>query len=96
MLPRDARERWDPSLMTDPRVVHYWDSDAEIGRWFGQNQDNIGFSYFSDAVVWDAYFLFGPDAEWTDVPTPLESFGFTVLADKEELFETIGDLWETS
>ncbi len=46
--------------------------------------------------MWDAYFLFGPDAEWTDVPIPLESFGLTVLADKEELFEAIGDLWETS
>jgi len=93
MLPGDSRVRWDPSLLTDPRVVHYWDIEAEIGRWFGQNQDAIGFSYFSGAVVWDAYLLFGPQAQWTDVPNPLESFGFTVLADKDELAAAIDELW---
>ena len=93
MLPSDVRERWDPSLLTDARVVHYWDTDAEIGRWFGQNQEDIGFSYFSRAIVWDAYFLFGPDAEWTDVPKPLESFGSTVLADKDDLKAAITAVW---
>lgn len=96
MLPADARERWDPSLLTDPRVVHYWDAEAEIGRWFGEHRDEIGFSYFSGAVVWDAYLLFGPDAEWREVPVPLESFGFTVLADKEELADAIDELWLAS
>ena len=79
--------------MTDPRVVHYWDTDQEIGKWFGQNQDEIGFSYFSGATVWDVYLLFGPTAEWADVPSPLESFGFTVPADKEELQSAIDRLW---
>jgi len=79
--------------MTDPRVVHYWDPDAEIGGWFGQNKDEIGFSYFSGATVWDAYLLFGPGAAWVDAPAPLESFGFTVLADKEDLNTAIDELW---
>ena len=93
MLPGDSRERWDPTLLTDPRVVHYWDTEADIGQYFGQNRDAIGFTYFSGAIVWDAYLLFGPEAQWTDVPTPLESFGFTVLADKEELAQAVARIW---
>lgn len=95
MLPGDSRERWDPTLLTDPRVVHYWDTEGDIGRYFGENQDAIGFRYFSGATVWDAYLLFGPEAKWTDVPTPLESFGFTVLADKEELAQAVTRIWDT-
>jgi hypothetical protein len=93
MLPGDSRERWAPTLLTDPRVVHYWDTEAEIGRYFGQNQEAIGFTYFSGAIVWDAYLLFGPEAQWTDVPTPLESFGFTVLADKDDLAQAVARIW---
>ncbi len=95
MLPGDSRERWDPTLLTDPRVVHYWDTEADIGRYFGQNQAAIGFTYFSGAIVWDAYLLFGPEAQWIDVPTPLESSGFTVLADKDDLAQAVARIWGT-
>ena len=87
MLFSDAKERWDPELMTDPRVTHFWDPDQEIGRWFEQNEQLIGFDFDKGPIVWDSFLLFGPAATWAETPQPLVSFGNTVIADKEELLE---------
>lgn len=87
MLFSDSRQRWDPDLLTDPRVTHYWDPDQEIGRWFDQNEQSIGFDFNRGPIVWDAFLLFGPEATWKDIPDPLISFGNTVIADNDELHE---------
>ena len=82
--------------MTDPRVVHYWDDDQEIGWWFQDHKEEVGFSFFSGSVVWDSYLLFDAEATWTEIPQPLESFGFTVLADKDELAQALDQIFEAS
>lgn len=87
MLFSDSRDRWDPNLLTDPRVTHYWDADQDIGRWFDQNEQAIGFDFNNGPIVWDSFLLFGPEATWSDLPTPLISFGNTVIADNDELHE---------
>ena len=87
MLFSDSRESWDPNLLTDPRVTHYWDPDQDIGRWFDQNEQVIGFEFNKGPVVWDSFLLFGPEATWSGFPAPLISFGNTVIADNDELHE---------
>lgn len=87
MLFSDNKAEWNPDLLTDARVTHYWDPDQVVGRWFDENEQNIGFDFNKGPVVWDSYFLFGPEATWDSIPTPLISYGNTVLADKEELLE---------
>lgn len=89
MLPDDTRESWDPELLPDPRVTHLWDPDREIGRWFNDNKQAIGFEFNLGIIVWDAFLLFGPDATWDEVPAPLVSFGYTVIGERELLRATM-------
>ena len=85
MLFSDDRNEWNPDLLTDPRVTHYWDADQEIGTWFEENENLIGFDFNKGPIVWDSFFLFDSEATWDDFPFPLVTYGNTVLADKEEL-----------
>ncbi len=87
MLFSDAKSQWDPDLLSDARVTHYWDPDLSIGRWFDANEDQIGFEFNKGPIVWDSYFLFGPEAMWASTPSPLISYGNTILAEREELLE---------
>lgn len=68
-------------VLTDPRVVHFWDENRVVGRWFAQhdpeNSDN--------GIVWDAYYLYGPEAAWDSKPQPLISAGATVRSEADEL-----------
>ena len=92
MLFSDAREHWNPNLLTDARVTHYWDPDQEIGRWFNDNKAAIGFEFDKGPVVWDSFHLFGPDAVWGETPGPLVSFGNTVMADNDLLMVSVAEL----
>ncbi len=65
--------------MTDPRVIHLWDEEKIAGQWFAENMEGY------EGIVWDIYYLYGPEAEWTHIPQPLISSGFTVLGQREEL-----------
>ena len=88
MLAGDRRSAWDPDLMPDPRVRHYWDENRVLGRYFADKGASFG------GVAWDIYFLYGPDASWTDVPEPLISSGFTVIGSKDRLLIDIVPLLE--
>ena len=88
MLAGDRRSAWDPDLMPDPRVQHYWDGDRESGIWFADKGASFG------GVAWDIYFLYGPDATWDAVPEPLTSSGFTVIGSKDRLLSDIVPLLE--
>ena len=69
----DARAKWDPDLLADARVSYFWDEERVTGRWFSE--------YISGQkpLAWDAYFLYGPDATWDDIPGPLVSTGYTIM-----------------
>lgn len=74
--------RWGGSALTDQRVTHFWDEQRIVGRWYSVN----GTSEEKEAgIVWDAYYLYGPDAEWTSQPPPLLSSGGTVREKYEEI-----------
>lgn len=83
MLPTDARARWSwtGGVLTDPRAVHFWDEKRTVGRWFTAPGNPAG----DGGIVWDAYYLYGPDAQWDSKPEPLISTGTTVRDGADEL-----------
>ena len=86
MLPTDSRSRWKwtGDVISDPRVVHIWDENKALGRWFakhlGEKEGNI---------VWDAYFLYGDKAHWESDPAPLISSGSTINKSRDEMKKDI-------
>ena len=63
-------------LTPDDRVTEYWDDQQLSGRWFAVNfGSNVRQPDrpFDDALAYDAYYLFGPDARWGGEPPDLLS-----------------------
>jgi len=86
MLKEDKRAAIDGSLFDDPRAVRFWDGDQALGRWFAQTEDRL------TRVVWDSFFLYGPEARWRLKPSPLLRAGFPVLHFKGDLKEALWPL----
>lgn len=43
-------------------------------------------------AMWDTYLLFDREAQWTDAPTSIVSWGYTIMRTKDEFlrnFETV-------
>lgn len=74
--------------MPDPRVVHYWDGQRLVGAWFAENLEGY------QGVVWDAHYLYGPDAAWEDRPAPLVARGSTIYGERQALEEQVRTLLE--
>lgn len=83
MLFSDGRNRWDPDLLIDARVQHFWDQDRISGTWFAENV--LGFS----SIAWDIYFLYPEDATWLNTPSPLLVSGSPVISQKGDLLEAL-------
>jgi len=66
VLAGDWRDLVDRRVLDDPRVTNYYDADRVVGSWFAQHTGGGG-------IVWDAYFLYGPDAAWSSEPRPLST-----------------------
>ena len=83
MVPTDARSRWGwtGGILSDPRIMNFWDEKKRIGRYFAGKDPETD----DPDVVWDAYYLYGPDAEWMVKPEPLISSGATVRSELDEL-----------
>ena len=79
MLWGDAREKWNGTTMPDARVMHFWDGDRKIGQWFAREIDGY------DGIAWDSYYLYGPDAIWETVPSPLVGSGSTIYSERKTL-----------
>jgi hypothetical protein len=84
MLPTVARSSgaWTGGVLTDSRATHFWDEKRMVGRWFAK-QENSEDS--NPAIVWDAFYLYGPDARWDSKPEPLVTNGVTVRDEADEL-----------
>ena len=70
-------------VLSDPRVVHYWDGAEATSDWFAENVEH------GAGPAWDVYYLYEPDAQWMDVPGPLTSSGGTIIGRSSELKEEI-------
>ena len=77
-------------VLSDARVIHYWDGAATTSDWFAGNVDN------SAAPSWDVYYLYGTEARWAEIPGPLTSSGGTVIGRSSELKEAITPLLQAS
>ncbi len=95
VLPGDSVGEWNSEILTDRRVTEYWDPDGVVGRWFGDRRDELDLRFLGGHLVWDASLLFGPDASWQALPEPLEHFGYTVIADSDELEDRLEAIWES-
>lgn len=73
MLPGDSRQLVDTRVLNDPRVTNFYDPKKTVGSWFSQHVDG------ENGIVWDAYYLYGPDATWAAEPGPMVSSGRTVI-----------------
>ncbi|MGH2468914.1 MAG: hypothetical protein ACRDGF_02485 [Chloroflexota bacterium] len=80
MLPGDARHFLDTKLLSDPRVTNYWDQQKVIGTWYSRHVTH------QRGPTWDAFFLYGPNARWTDLPLPQIANGGSVIGAHEDLF----------
>jgi hypothetical protein len=68
--------------MEDQRVTHFWDEERVAGRWFADaDLGGLGAS----GIVWDAFFLFGPDASWEQAPAPVLRSGAPVISNTDAL-----------
>ena len=98
MFPTDLRERWPADALTDRRVVHWWDEEKRVGRWYAQQMDDIkdrlapGARDAGGTILWDAYLVYGPDARWDETPSGLRRWGRPIFATRESLEEEVGRL----
>jgi hypothetical protein len=91
MYPGDARDRWRSSLLSDARVVHFWDEAQSAGRLFAGALPRLAAQRAAPSidlegdVLWDAYLLFGRDARWEmdEAPPDVVSWGSTILLTRE-------------
>ena len=75
-----ARDKWDSELLTDPRVVQFWDKGKVSGRFFADKE-----GFVVGPIAYDVYYLYGPEATWETKPEPLISSGYTVLGKGDNL-----------
>ena len=91
MFPGDAREKWRGDLLTDARVVHYWDEQQSVGRLYFQGLPQIWEKRAADTItpqdlaLWQAYLLYATDAQWKDQPPEVDSRASTILLTREKL-----------
>ncbi len=82
----DARDTIDESTLADPRVTQYWDGEGITGTYFADSDlGGLGFS----GLVYDVYYVFGPDAAWADEPAPLAASGGPVVSDGQKLLAAL-------
>jgi hypothetical protein len=66
-------------------VTFYWDEETSVDRRLVE--DNV--VGYRCEILWDAYLLFGPEADWDTVPTTLISWGEPVYRRERQLKDDI-------
>lgn len=95
MYPTDQRENWPADVLTDPRVVHFWDEGKTVGRWYMSRIEHMQYARTPDSaalggnILWDAYLVYGPESQWSDAPGGLRRWGRTILGTQEALRDAV-------
>ena len=91
MYPGDARSKWPGHLLTDSRVVHYWDRERVVGTRYLSHLPALlerraaATMAPTDDALWDAFFVYEPGATWQEpVPVPL-SWGYPIMLTRDQL-----------
>ena len=99
MYPTDLRERWPADVLTDPRVLHWWDEERAVGRWYAAHAESMagelapGASPLGGTILWDAYLVYGPESRWEESgPTGLRRWGRTILQTRDALQQAVDTL----
>ena len=82
----ERRSNWDPDVMPDPRVLHFWDAERFAGPWFAKTITG------EQGYMWDIYALYGPNATWNQAPGPLLGSGGTIIDVGPELRDKLAPL----
>ena len=75
MVDTDERERWQPGLLDDPRVRHYWDEGKVAGRWFAAHGETLDVE-FEGERLWNRLCL-SPRGSMERAPGPDDRVGPT-------------------
>jgi hypothetical protein len=86
MMKSDQRSEWSSKLLTDRRVIQFWDDNKLLGDWYAAFRQ---FSPAQGGTVWDAFFVYSADSTWTDQPSGLIGWGRTIISHKNQLAEAV-------
>jgi hypothetical protein len=98
MYPTDRRELWPADILTDSRVVHYWDDRKQVGTWYAERFNEMKSTVeptstdLGGPILWDAYLVYGPESRWNDAPSGLRRWGRTILKTQEGLTQALTDV----
>ena len=82
----DERGAIDESILADPRVTQYWDGEGITGTYFADaDLGGLGAAGF----VYDVYYVFGPDAVWTNQPESPAAAGGPILYEGDALLAAL-------
>lgn len=86
-----AKQSVNPrELLDDPRVTLYWNENRSAGRWFDVHVTRLGErTGEQERIEWDAFILYGADAEWTEEPPRTISWGRPVVQEKQRLLRDL-------
>src|SRR5215203_2292637 len=102
MFGTETRDDWPADVLTDSRVVHWWDEGKSVGRYYmpriAQMRDTMtpGSTGFAGNVLWDAYLVYGPEARWDATPNDLRRWGRTILRTQDGLREAFTAVLENA
>jgi hypothetical protein len=95
MYPGDARSKWPGALLTDTRVIHFWDEQRISGMQYLSHVPSLvglrasGTLQPTADALWDAFFLYPSGATWQD-PVPLPaSWGYPIMATHDDLLQSV-------
>jgi hypothetical protein len=98
MYPGDARSTWPATILTDPRVTHYWDEQRALGEHYLRHLPTIVDRRASATLqptadaMWDAFFLHAPGDRWEE-PVPLPRvWGYPIMVTRDQLLAELHTL----
>jgi hypothetical protein len=91
MYPGDARTKWSSELLGDSRVTQYWDEPRIVGQTYLAQLPTILERRAPqtmppvDDALWDAFFVYAPDARWQDRPPMPVTWGYPIMVNRDTL-----------
>lgn len=82
MYPGDDRDDWPRDLLSDPRVIHFWDEEKQLGKFYKKHFDMTD---YAPEALWDAYILYDREATWESAPSEPVIVGSTIVSTREHL-----------
>ena len=88
MVRTDARDRWPPYEIVDPRARHLWDEAKLVGSALAARPELAAWR----PVAWDVWLLYPAGTTWDcEAPVP-EARGRTIIKTRDALDQAIAAL----